>query len=58
MQSDHVFSTMAIDQAHEQMNEKIKEDGGIIGLTDNPTALGGPEVARIVDEFEMSLQTS
>ena len=61
--SDHAFSTMAIDQAYEQMNEKIKGDGGVIGLTDNPTALqrwimGGPEVARIVDEFETSFQTS
>ena len=57
--SDHIFLLMALDQAHEQMNEKIKGDGGVIGLTDNQTALqrlitAGPEVARIVDEFENS----
>ena len=45
------------------MNEKIKGDGGVIGLTDNPAALqrwitAGPEVARIIDEFETLFQTS
>ena len=33
--STHVFSTMAMDQAHEQMNDLIKGDGGVIGITDN-----------------------
>lgn len=55
--SAHVFSTMALDQAHEQMNELIKGDGGVIGITDNPSALikwitAGPEVARIIEDFE------
>lgn len=55
--SAHVFSTMAMDQAHEQMNDHIKGDGGVIGITDNPSALikwitAGPEVARIIDDFE------
>ena len=45
------------------MNEKIKGDRGVIGLTDNPAAsqrwiTAGPEVARIIDEFETSFQTS
>ena len=43
-----MFSTMAIDQAHEQNNAVIKGDGGAIGLTEDQTALrrwavAGPE---------------
>ena len=42
---------------HEQENAKVKGKGGVIGLTENPTALHrwltcGPDLARIVDEFE------
>ncbi|KAI0226538.1 hypothetical protein LSAT2_022958, partial [Lamellibrachia satsuma] len=52
-----VFSTIAIDQAHEQNNACIKVDGGAVGLTDNPCALlrwmvAGPEVARATEEFQ------
>ena len=52
-----VFSNIAIDQAHEQNNALIKGDGGAIGLTEDPSALrrwmvAGPEISRIVDEFE------
>ena len=52
-----VFSSIAIDQAHEQNNALIKGDGGAVGLTDNPRALhrwmtAGPEVARVVQEFQ------
>ncbi len=51
-----VFSTIPIDQAHEQNNACIKGDGGAVGLTDNPRALrrwmvAGPEVARVIEEF-------
>ena len=51
------FSKMATDQAHEQENEKIKGDGGAVGLTEDPAALlrwmvAGPEVARAVAQFE------
>ena len=57
--SSHIFSTMALDQAHEQMNDQIKVDGDVIGITDNPSALikwitDGPEIARIINEFEVS----
>ena len=50
---------MAIDQAHEQNNAIVKGDGGAIGLTEDPSALrrwmvSGPEVSRLVDEFERS----
>ena len=34
-----VFSSIPIDQAHEQNNALIKGDGGAVGLTDNPSAL-------------------
>ena len=55
--SRYVFSTMAIDQAHEQMDNLLKGDGGLIGITDNPSILikkinAGPKFSRIVDDFE------
>ena len=51
------FSTMALDQCHEQNNAMVKGSGGAIGLTGNPAALrrwmvAGPEIARIATEFE------
>ena len=54
-----IFSSIATDQAHEQNNARIKGDGGAVGLMDNPNALqrwmvAGPEVARVIDEFEMT----
>ena len=55
----HAFSTIAIDQAHEQNNASVKGDGGAVGLTENPAALrrwmvSGPEMARVIGEFEFS----
>ena len=32
------FSAIAIDQAHEQENKKVKTTGGAVGLTENPVA--------------------
>lgn len=57
--SNRLFSSMAIDQAHEQANAVIKGDGGAICLTENPSALkrwmvAGPEVRRLVLEYEKS----
>jgi len=57
-----VFSNMPIDQAHEQNNACIKGDGGAVGLLDNPRALqhwmvAGPEIARVVEEFERAQHT-
>ena len=54
--TEKTFSTMAIDQAHEQNNAVSKGDGGAIGLTEDQTALrrwtvAGPEISRHVDEF-------
>ena len=55
-----VFSSMAIDQAHEQNNSIIKSDGGAIGLTQSPIALrrwmvAGPELVRLSQELEVSI---
>ena len=54
--TDRVFSSIPIDQAHEQNNALIKGDGGAVGLTNNPSALqrwmvAGPEIARVIEEF-------
>lgn len=54
-----IFSSIPIDQAHEQHNALVKGDGGAVGLTDNPSALqrwmiAGPEIARVIAEFEPS----
>ncbi|CAH1170746.1 unnamed protein product [Phaedon cochleariae] len=51
------FSAIALDHAHEQMNGLLKNDGGMIGLTENPEAmrkfvLSGPEMANMVSKFE------
>ncbi|KAK3912859.1 Chromosome-associated kinesin KIF4 [Frankliniella fusca] len=50
------MSGLGVDQAHEQNNRIVKEDGGAIGLTQNPTALrrwmlAGPEVTNLLLEF-------
>ena len=37
--SEKNFSSISIDQAHEQNNKHIKDQGGIIGLTTNESAL-------------------
>lgn len=51
------FSAISIDQAHEQNNAVIKDDGGAVGLTEDPAALrrwivSGPEVSRLVGCYE------
>ena len=56
--SKRPFSAIALDQAHEQMNARVKGTGGAVGLTESPGALlrwmvAGPEVARVVEEFEV-----
>ncbi|KAI8503415.1 hypothetical protein Bbelb_192360 [Branchiostoma belcheri] len=54
------FSLLAIDQGHEQNNGLMKEDGGIIGLTQDADAIlrwavAGPELVRVISEFEKSM---
>ena len=57
--SHRAFSSIPIDQAHEQNNKVVKGDGGAIGLTENPSQLlrwmiGGPEVSQLINEFQTS----
>ena len=57
----NTFSSIPLDQAHEQNNELIKGDCGGIGITETPGALlrwmvAGPELARVVKEFESTLK--
>ena len=57
------FSSIALDQIHEQLIGCLKGDGGIIGLTEDPVALErfmitGPEFARIIEEFENTPKNS
>ena len=54
--SSHKFSLIALDHSHEQLN---KEE--TIGIMDNPSALrrwmlAGPELARVIGEFEESME--
>ena len=57
------FSSIAIDQAHEQNNAAVKGDGGAVRLIQNPEALrrwavAGPELARLIAEFDKSMDAS
>ena len=47
---------MATDQAHEQSNKLVKEEGGAIGILQSPKALmqwmvAGPKIAGMITEF-------
>ncbi|KAK3922266.1 Phosphoglycerate kinase [Frankliniella fusca] len=58
--SERIFSGLALDQCHEQQNARLKGDGGMIGLTENPAALrkwmlATPELVRMNTEFEENL---
>ena len=51
--STREFSSMAIDQAHEQATVVVKGDGGAIGVTEDSSALrrwmiAGPQVSHLV----------
>ena len=54
------FSSIAIDQAHEQTNKILKGTGGALGLYDNEKAfmkwmIVTPELSRMIQEFETFL---
>ena len=58
----NVFSAMAIDHCHEQVNALIKSDGSAVGLRESPQGLerwmvAGPEIARVLTKFEASFST-
>ena len=51
------FSAIHLDQNHEQMNDILKHNGGIVGLTENPQALKrylvcSPLVSELCSSFE------
>ena len=55
--SGRSFSSLALDQMHEQLICELKGNGGFIGLTENPAELRrhlivGPELSRLIQEFE------
>ena len=55
-----VFSSIAVDKAHEQNNAIIKGDKGAVGLMQSPESLrcwcfAGPEMARMISEFEVPM---
>ena len=56
------FSRIALDHAQEQNISVVKGDGGAIGLTENSRHLmrwmvAGPEMARVIGEFEGSVES-
>ena len=59
--SSNKFSSIPIDQAHEQNKVSVKGSGGAVGLTESPVAfrrwmVAGPEAARLLQYFESQLQ--
>lgn len=57
------FSAIAIDQAHEQNNKIIKDEGGAVGIITDQKKLtrwmvDGPEIARVIQEFQCGLKSS
>jgi len=56
--SHREFSALGIDQAHDQANALIKGDGGVIDVTEDPSALrrwmvADPEVSHLVSQYEV-----
>ena len=57
--SQQEFSSTAIVQAHEEVNAVIKDDGGAIGFTEDPSVqtrlmVAGPELSHPVAEYEQA----
>ena len=57
----NTFSSIPIDQAHEQNNASVQGSGGAVGLTESPVAfrrwmVAGPETARVLQEFKSQLK--
>ena len=52
------MSGIALDQAHEHNNCLIKSDGGVIGITENESALlrwmtSGPAICQLIQSFSL-----
>ena len=61
--TSHAFSNLAIDQAHEQNNAVVKDDGGAVGLAECTAALqrwmvNVLEMARVINDFERSVDSA
>ena len=60
--SHHKFSLMAKDQSHEHCNKALQQSGGgLADMYDNAESimlymLAAPETARIIQEFENSIE--
>ena len=61
--SENQYSQIALDQVHEQNNHPIKSSGGATDLISKVEEsalirweMCGPEVARIINEFEESMK--
>jgi len=57
LKSSNTFSSIPIDQAHEQHNTRVKGSGGAVGVMESSVAFRGwmvarPETARVLQEFE------
>ena len=55
--TDHPFSNMGVDQAHEQNNKVVIVDGGAIGILENETALlkwavAGPIISDLLNQTD------
>lgn len=60
--TSNLYSSIPVDQAHEQENKIVKECGGAIGLMESPVALRrwslcGPELTRLMKEFDIGCLT-
>ena len=60
--TSNICSCIPIEQDREQENAKVQGSGGIIGVTEDPSALkqwtiSGPDKARILIDFEETLWT-
>ena len=58
--TDHPFSSMRVDQAHEQNNKVVKVDGGATGILENETALlkwavAGPIISDLLNQADQDL---
>ena len=55
------FAMIGFDQTHEQQNKELKMHGGTLSLSDECVftkwAVAGPEIARVITEFEAGMYT-
>ena len=55
--TNHKSSRISLEHNHEQLNAKVKGVYGVIGLTEDESALcrwliAGPKIARLLEEYE------